>query len=260
MPDFYMELNLKRPLAFFDLETTGINVARDRIIEISVVKVHPNGKEEWFTERINPCMPISPQATAVHGITDEDVKDCPAFKEIGKNLARFLEGCDLAGYNAIRFDIPLLAEEFLREGIDFDIRKRKYVDVQVIFHKKEQRTLSAALKFYCNKDLTDAHSARADTQATYEILKAQLDMYDDLDNEIDKLSEFSHHNKSADLAGRIVYNAKGQEVFNFGKHKGRLVEEVLQKEPSYFAWMLDGDFPEYTKKVLTEIKLRSFNK
>lgn len=254
-----MELNLKRPLAFFDLETTGINIARDRIIEIAVVKIHPNGSEEWFIQRINPGIPIDPQAIAIHGISDEDVKDCPAFKEIGKNLAKFLEGCDLAGYNAIRFDIPLLAEEFLRSGIDFDIRKRKYVDVQVIFHKKEQRTLSAAYKFYCDKDLSDAHSAKADTQATYEILKAQIERYDDLENDMDKLSVFSHHNRFADLAGRIIYNSKGKEVFNFGKHKGKLVEEVLANEPSYFTWMLEGDFPEYTKKILTEIKLRSFN-
>jgi len=254
-----MELNLKRPLAFFDLETTGINIARDRIIEISVVKISPDGSEEWFTRRINPEIPIDPQSTAVHGITDDDVKDCPTFKEIGKTLAKFLEGCDLAGYNAIRFDIPLLAEELLRAGVDFDIRKRKYVDVQVIFHKKEQRTLSAALKFYCNKELADAHSAKADTQATYEILKAQLDRYDDLENDVDKLSSFSHHNRFADLAGRIIFNSKGQEVFNFGKHKGKVVEDVLKNEPSYFTWMLEGDFPEYTKKILTEIKLRSFN-
>jgi len=254
-----MELKLKRPLAFFDLETTGINVARDRIVEISVVKLQPDASEEWFTKRLNPGIPISPQATAVHGITDDDVKDCPSFREIGRSLAKFLEGCDLAGYNAIRFDIPLLAEEFLREGIDFDVRKRKYVDVQVIFHKKEQRTLSAAYAFYCNKELSDAHSAKADTQATYEILKAQIDRYDDIKNDVDELARFSHHSKFADLAGRIVYNSKGQEVFNFGKHKGELVENVLKNEPSYFAWMMDGDFPQYTKKVLTEIKLRSFN-
>ncbi|MEA1885766.1 MAG: 3'-5' exonuclease [Bacteroidota bacterium] len=254
-----MELNLRRPLAFFDLETTGVNVARDRIIEISVVKIHPDGREEWYTKRLNPGMPISPQASAIHGITDEDVKDCPSFREIGKNLAKFLEGCDLAGYNAIRFDIPLLAEEFLREEIEFDIRKRKYIDVQVIFHKKEQRTLSAAYMFYCKKKLSNAHSARADTEATVEILKAQLDRYDDLENDVDKLSSFSHHSRFADLAGRIIYNSKGQEIFNFGKHKGELVEEVLKKEPSYFTWMMEGDFPEYTKKVLTGIKLRAFS-
>lgn len=254
-----MELNLKRPLAFFDLETTGINIAKDRIIEVSVVKIHPGGKEEWFTKRLNPGIPISPEATAIHGISDDDVKDCPSFREIGKDLAGFLEGCDLAGYNAIRFDIPLLAEEFLRVEIDFDMRKRRFIDVQVIFHKKEQRTLSAALKFYCKKELVEAHSARADTEATYEILKAQLDRYNDLDNDVDKLAEFSKQNKFADLAGRIVYNAKGHEVFNFGKHKGKTVEEVLRKEPSYYAWMMDGDFPQYTKKMLTEIRLRTFN-
>lgn len=254
-----MELNLKRPIAFFDLETTGINIAQDRIVEISVVKIHPNRKEEWYTKRLNPCIPIPSQASAIHGITDEDVQDCPSFREIGKNLAKFLEGSDLAGYNAIRFDIPLLAEEFLREGIEFDIRKRKYIDVQVIFHKKEQRTLSAAYKFYCNSELSNAHSAKADTEATYEILKAQLDRYPDLKNDVDDLSKFSYHSKFADLAGRIIYNSKGQEVFNFGKHKGQLVEDVLKNEPSYFTWMMEGDFPEYTKKVLTEIKLRAFN-
>ncbi|MFP4488510.1 MAG: exonuclease domain-containing protein [Bacteroidales bacterium] len=253
-----MELNLKRPLAFFDLETTGMNIAKDRIIEISVVKIHPGGKEEWFTKRLNPGIPISPQATAIHGISDDDVKNCPSFKEIGKDLAGFLEECDLAGYNAIRFDIPLLAEEFLREQIDFDIRKRRFIDVQIIFHKKEQRTLSAALQFYCKKELMEAHSARADTEATYEILKAQLDRYNDLDNDVDKLAEFSKQNRFADLAGRIVYNAKGREVFNFGKHKGKAVEEVLRSEPSYYAWMMDGDFPQYTKKVLSEIRLRAF--
>ncbi len=254
-----MELKLKKPLAFFDLETTGINIAKDRIIEISVLKIHPNGKEEWFTKRLNPGIPISPEATSIHGITDEDVKDCPSFRETGKTLARFLEGCDLAGYNAIRFDIPLLAEEFLREGIDFDIRNRKYVDVQVIYHKKEQRTLSAAYQFYCDRELEEAHSARADTEATYEVLKSQLDRYEDLENDIDHLSKYSHHSKFADLAGRIIYNSKGEEVFNFGKHKGRRVEDVLRNEPGYFSWMMEGDFPEYTKKVLTEIKLRSFN-
>jgi DNA polymerase-3 subunit epsilon len=253
-----MELNLKRPLAFFDLETTGINVASDRIVELSVIKIHPDGNEERYTKRINPEIPIHPQATAVHGITDEDVKDCPKFKEVGKELARFLEGCDLAGYNAIRFDIPMLAEEFLRAEIDFEMRKRKYVDVQVIFHKKEQRTLSAAYKFYCDKELKDAHSAEADTSATYEILKAQLDRYSDLQNDMEFLAKFSIQNKNADLVGRIIYNSRGEEVINFGKHKGRTVEEVLKSDPGYYSWMMNGDFPLYTKKVLTEVKLRGF--
>ncbi len=254
-----MELNLKRSIAFFDLETTGINVATDRIIEISIVKVSPKGDEEWYTRRVNPEMPISPSASEVHGIKDEDVKDEPTFSDIARDLAIFLEGCDLAGYNAIKFDIPVLAEEFLRAEVDFDLRKRKYVDVQVIFHKMEQRTLSAAYKFYCDKSLENAHSAEADTAATYEILKAQLDRYDNLVNDIEKLSEFSSYNKHADLAGRIVFNKEGEEIFNFGKHKGKLVETVLKEEPGYFAWMMKGDFPLYTKKILTEIRLRSFN-
>jgi len=254
-----MELNLKRPIAFFDLETTGINVASDRIIEISIVKVSPEGDEEWYTKRINPEMPISPSASEVHGISDEDVKDEPTFTDIARDLAKFLEGCDLAGYNAIKFDIPVLAEEFLRAEVDFDLRKRKYIDVQVIFHKMEQRTLSAAYKFYCDKSLENAHSAEADTAATYEILKAQLDRYDNLSNDIDKLSEFSSYNKHADLAGRIVFDKDGNEIFNFGKNKGKLVETVLKDEPGYYAWMMKGDFPLYTKKILTEIRLRSFN-
>jgi len=254
-----MELNLKRSIAFFDLETTGINIASDRIVELSVLKINPDGKEEWFDARINPGIPISPEAMAIHHIKDEDVKDCPGFKDIAKNLAGFLEGCDLAGYNAIKFDIPVLAEEFLRAEVDFDLRKRKYVDVQVIFHKKEQRTLSAAYKFYCNKNLHDAHSAQADTLATYEILKAQLDRYKNLKNDIEKLSEFSSHHKIVDLAGRIILNKEGIEIFNFGKHKGRPVEAVLKEEPSYYSWMMNGDFPLYTKKVLTEIRLRNFN-
>ncbi len=254
-----MELNLSRPIAFFDLETTGINIAADRIVELSVLKVGTDGSEEWYTTRINPEMPINPQSIAIHGITDEDVKDSPTFKSIARKLAKFLEGCDLAGYNAIKFDIPVLAEEFLRAEVDFDVRRRKYVDVQVIFHKKEQRTLSAAYKFYCNMNLHDAHSARADTLATYEILKAQLERYSDLKNDVDKLSEYSSYGRIVDLAGRIVLDKNGVEVFNFGKHKGKPVAEVLRDEPSYYSWMMNGDFPLYTKKVLTEIRLRDFN-
>lgn len=254
-----MELNLTRPLAIFDLETTGINVSSDRIIEISVLRVMPDGTESWYTKRINPEMPISESATAVHGISDDDVKDAPTFKDLAYEIDAFLEGCDLSGYNAIKFDIPVLAEEFLRADVDFDLRKRRFIDVQVIFHKMEQRTLSAAYKFYCDKSLENAHSAEADTSATYEILKAQLDRYENLTNDIEKLSEFSSYNKNADLAGRIVYNKDNLEVFNFGKHKGRLVEEILKEEPGYFAWMIKGDFPLYTKKILTEIRLRSFN-
>jgi DNA polymerase-3 subunit epsilon len=255
-----LNLKLKRPIAFLDLETTGINVASDRIVEISVLKISPNGKEEWMSTRVNPEMPIPPKSTAIHGITDEDVASSPAFREIGKNLASFLEGCDLAGYNAIKFDIPVLAEEFLRDNIDFNFRKRRYVDVQVIFHKKEQRTLSAAYLFYCKKELEGAHGSKADTAATYEVLKSQLDRYDDLENDVEKLADFSTFGNNADFAGRIILDENGVEVFNFGKHKGKAVEAVLAMEPSYYSWMMNGDFPLYTKKVLTEIKLRSFGK
>ena len=267
-----MQLNLKNPLVFFDLETTGINIVKDRIVEISFVKVYPNGKEESKTRRINPEMPIPPESTAIHGITDEDVKDCPTFKEIAKSLAAQIEGCDLAGYNSNRFDIPLLAEEFLRAGVDIDLNKRKFVDVQTIFHKDlnpphfhgvnhnfhkmEQRTLSAAYKFYCDKSLENAHTAEADTMATYEVLKAQLDRYPELQNDIDFLSKYSSYTNNVDFAGRMVYNDKGEEIINFGKHKGRLVEEVLKTDLGYYEWMMKGDFPLNTKKKLTEIKLR----
>ncbi len=254
-----MLLNLKNPLIFFDLETTGINIVKDRIVEISFVKVYPNQKEERKTRRINPEMPIPPESTVIHGITDEDVKDCPTFKEIAKSLAAQIEGCDLAGYNSNRFDIPLLAEEFLRAGVDIDLNKRKFVDVQTIFHKMEQRTLAAAYKFYCNKNLENAHTAEADTVATYEILMAQLDRYPELKNDINFLSDYSSFTNNVDFAGRMVYNEKGEEMINFGKYKGRLVEEVLKSDPSYYAWIMNGDFPLNTKKILTEIKLRGFN-
>ena len=254
-----MQLNLKNPLVFFDLETTGIDIAKDRIVEISMVKVMPNGEEIVKTRRINPGMPIPPESTAIHGITDEDVKDCPKFKEIAKSLAAQIEGCDLAGFNSNRFDIPMLAEEFLRAGVDVDLNRRKFIDVQTIFHKMEQRNLTAAYKFYCNKDLTNAHSAEADTMATYEVLKAQLDRYPELENDVNFLSKYSSFTNNVDFAGRMVYNEKGQEVINFGKYKGRLVEEVLKSDPSYYAWIMNGDFPLNTKKMLTEIRLRGFN-
>jgi DNA polymerase-3 subunit epsilon len=255
-----LDLKLKRPLAFLDLETTGINVSTDRIVELSVLKISPNGKEEWMSTRVNPEMAIPSKSTAIHGIKDEDVAKSPAFREVAKKLASFLEGCDLAGYNAIKFDIPVMAEEFLRVNIDFNFRKRRYVDVQVIFHKKEQRTLAAAYQFYCKKDLHDAHSSKADTAATFEVLKSQLDRYNDLENDVEKLADFSSFNTNVDFAGRIILDENGVEIFNFGKHKGKAVELVFNEEPAYYSWMMNGEFPLYTKKVLTEIKLRSFGK
>lgn len=251
-----MKLKLKNPIVFFDLETTGINVASDRIVEISYLKVFPNGTEESKTYRVNPTIPIPKQSSDIHGIYDEDVKDEPTFAEIAKSIAKALEGSDLAGYNSNKFDIPLLAEEMLRADVDIDFKKRKFVDVQVIFLKKEPRTLGAALKFYCDKELDNAHSAEADTRATYEILQSQLDRYTDLENDIDKLSEFSSHNKNVDFAGRIIYGEDGEEYFNFGKYKGKKVTDVFDKDPGYYGWMVNNDFPLYTKKVLTNIKLR----
>ena len=227
-----MKLNLKNPLVFFDLETTGTNINSDRIVEICYLKVYPNGNEETKTLRINPEMHIPEASSAVHGIYDEDVADCPKFKDVAKNIASDIEGCDLAGFNSNRFDIPVLAEEFLRAGVDIDLMKRKFVDVQVIYHKLEQRTLSAAYKFYCDKNLEDAHTAEADTRATYEVLKAQLDRYADvLENDINFLSNYSCYSRNVDFAGRIVYNDHDVEVFNFGKYKGVSVKEVLQKDP-----------------------------
>jgi DNA polymerase-3 subunit epsilon len=255
-----LNLNLKRPLAFIDLETTGINVSTDRIVELSVLKISPIGKEDWMSTRVNPEMAIPTKSTAIHGIKDEDVVNSPTFKEVAKKLAVFLEGCDLAGYNAIKFDIPVLAEEFLRVNIDFNFRKRRYVDVQVIFHKKEQRTLSAAYLFYCKRELEGAHGSKADTAATFEVLKSQLDRYKDLENDVEKLADYSSFNNNVDFAGRIILDEDGVEVFNFGKHKGKSVELVFSQEPAYYSWMMNGDFPLYTKKVLTEIKLRSFGK
>lgn len=254
-----MQLNLKNPLIFFDLETTGINIVKDRIVELSYVKVMPNGTETVKTYRINPEMPIPPESTAIHGITDEDVKDCPTFKAIARTLAAQIEGCDLAGYNSNRFDIPLLAEEFIRADVDINLNKRKFIDVQTIFHKMEQRTLSAAYKFYCDKNLENAHTAEADAMATYEVLKAQLDRYPELTNDVAFLSQFSAYSKNVDFAGRMIYNDKGEEVINFGKYKGRLVSEVLQSDPGYYAWVMNADFPLNTKKMFTEIKLRGFN-
>ena len=255
-----MRLNLKNPIIFFDLETTGINIAADRIVEISYLKVDLNGNETTKTLRLNPEMPIPEKVTAIHGISNEDVKDAPTFNEVAKSIARDFEGCDLAGYNSVRFDIPLLAEEFLRSGVDIDLKRRKFIDVQVIFMKMEPRTLTAAYKFFANKELSDAHSAEADTLATYEVLQAQLDRYPNLENDVGKLAEFSAHTRNVDFAGRIVYNEDDVEVFNFGKYKGTPVIDVLGKDPGYYGWMMNGDFPLYTKKVLTNIKLGSIKK
>ncbi len=253
-----MELNLKRPIIFFDLETTGVDTSKDRIVELSMVKIMPDGEKIIKTRRINPEMPIPPSSTEIHGIRDEDVKDCPTFAQIARSLEQFIAGCDFGGFNSNRFDLPVLVEEFMRVGVDVDLKRRKFIDVQNIFHKLEQRTLVAAYKFYCGKDLTDAHSAEADTLATYEVLLSQLDRYpDQLTNDIDALAAFSTRTESADFAGRIIYNDKGVEVFSFGKHKGVSVADVFEKEPSYYAWMMNGDFPLYTKKVITDIRCRS---
>ncbi len=255
-----MQLNLKRPMVFFDLETTGVDTSKDRIVEISMVKVMPDGEKITKTRKINPQMPIPPSSTAIHGITDDDVKDCPTFAQIARSLEQFIAGCDFGGFNSNKFDLPLLVEEFMRAGVDVDFKRRKFVDVQNIFHKMEQRTLVAAYKFYCDKDLTNAHSAEADTLATYEVLLSQLDRYPDLQNDVDYLAEFTTRNETADFAGRILIDEKGVEVFGFGKHRGVSVAEVFEREPSYYAWMMNGDFPLYTKKVITEIRCRNLKK
>lgn len=250
-----MKLNLTAPIVFFDLETTGVNVSRDRIVEICYLKVWPNGNAVARTMRINPEMHIPEAATAVHGIHDEDVADCPTFRMIAKEVAKDFEGCDIAGFNSNRFDVPLLAEEFLRAEVNIDLTRHKLIDVQVIYHKFEQRTLSAAYKFYCGKNLEDAHSAEGDTRATYEVLQAQLDKYPELQNDMSFLSEFSSFTNNVDFAGRIIYNSNHIEVFNFGKYKDQPVVQVLQRDPSYYSWMMNGDFTLNTKQVLTRIKI-----
>lgn len=251
-----MNLKLKRPIVFFDLETTGVDTATDRIVEISLVKIGVDGSKSVKTRRINPERHIPEEATEVHGITDEDVKDEPTFRQIAKSLAQYIEGCDFGGFNSNRFDLPMLVEEFMRAGVDVDFRKRKFIDVQNIFHRKEQRTLVAAYRFYCDKDLANAHSAEADTLATYEVLEAQIERYPDIGDTVEQLSEFSSNGEIVDFAGRLAMNDKGEEIFTFGKYRGQSVEEVFRKEPSYYRWMMDGDFPQYTKKVITEIRLR----
>jgi len=264
-----MKLNLKRPLAFFDLETTGTNVGADRIVEISIIKLNPDQTEEVKTWRINPGMPIPLESSLVHGIYDEDVKNEPEFKQLAGDIALFFDNSDLAGYNSNKFDIPMLMEEFLRNGVKFDLDNRHFVDVQNIFHQMEQRTLKAAYQFYCGKQIINAHSAEADTRATMEVLIAQVEKYENTPwedkkgnssipvvNDIEALHKFTNLNKPVDFAARMVYNEEGEEVFNFGKHKGKPVEEVLKIEPSYYSWMMQGDFPLYTKRKLEEIHNR----
>lgn len=252
-----MKLNLSRPLAFFDLETTGTDVAKDRIVEISILKIHPDYKEETYTRLINPTIPIPAIVSAIHGIYDKDVASAPTFQYVAEEVFEFLRDCDLAGYNSNRFDVPLLAEEFLRVSDRYTFDDRNMIDVQTIFHKMEQRTLTAAYKFYCEKELTDAHSAEADVKATKEVLESQLDRYDEIENSIDFLSTFSKgNNKNVDYAGRIIMNEDGVEAFNFGKHKGKTVEQVFTEEPSYFSWMMNADFPMYTKKIIERIRER----
>jgi DNA polymerase-3 subunit epsilon len=251
-----MELNLIKPIVFFDLETTGINIAVDKVVEISILKVFPNGNKESKTWLVNPEIAIPQESSDIHGITNEKVVAEPTFKELAPKINEMIADSDLAGFNSNRFDIPLLAEELMRAGIDFDMKNRKAIDVQVIFHKKEQRTLGAGYQFYCGKELEGAHGAEADTNATYEILLAQLDKYEDIGNTVDALSEFSTHGKRADFAGFILMNDKDQEIFSFGKYKGRTVEEVLKENPGYNNWIQNADFPLYTKKVLKEIKER----
>jgi len=267
-----MKLNIKTPLAFFDLEATGINISTDRIVEISIVKVHPNGKEEILTKRINPTIPIPKEVSLIHGIYDEDVKNEPTFKEVSKELYQFLEGADLAGFNVLKYDIPLLVEEFLRAGIDFDIEKKSLLDAQKIFHMMEKRNLAAAYQFYCGETLENAHSAEADTLATYKVFQAQIERYEGnmaedlqgnklgvIENDVKKLHALLNE-KMVDLAGRFIFNDDGVECFNFGKHKGKTIEQVIKEEPGYYDWMMKGDFPLDTKRKFTQVKLRNFNR
>ena len=250
-----MNLKLKRPIIFFDLETTGVDIINDRIVEISMVKIGVDGEKIVKTRRINPEMHIPEAATAVHGITDDDVKEEPTFKQIAKSLATFIEGCDFGGFNSNRFDLPMLVEEFMRAEVDVNFENRKFVDVQTIFHRKEQRTLVAAYKFYCDKDLENAHSAEADTMATYEVLESQIERYGDIGSTVEELAEFSSNGPLVDFAGRLSLNDKGEAIFTFGKYKGRTVVEVFAKDPSYYSWIINGDFSRYTKKKITEIRL-----
>lgn len=255
-----MPLKLHRPLVFFDLETTGIDTSKDRIVELSFIKIMPDGTQEIKTRRLNPTIPIPKEASDVHGITDDMVTDCNTFVQVAKSLAKWLEGCDLAGFNSNRFDIPVLLEEFHRAGIKLDVDTIKTIDVQSIYHKLEPRTLSAAYKFYCNQSLENAHSAEADIKATYEILLAQIEKYPEIEGNVDFLSEFSKMNKNVDFEGRVVLDQNDVPVFNFGKHKGRPVTEVLTSEPSYYNWIMRGDFSQNTKDTITKIRLQMIAK
>jgi len=258
-----MNLKLEKPIVFFDLETTGLQISKDRIVEICILKIFPDGTKEIKEWLINPTIPISKESTKIHKITDEKVKDKPTFKKISKELFKLLDNCDFGGYNLNRFDIPLLAEEFIRVNIDFNMDGRKSIDVQNIFHKLEQRTLSAAYKFYCNKELEDAHSAKADTKATYEILLAQIEKYNELTNSIDFLSKYSNkEGEFADLAGFVRYNEKGQKILSFGKYKNITLKEIWKKNPGYFSWINQADFPEFTKNTMQDFanKMKLINK
>lgn len=254
-----MELNLTRPICFFDLEATGTNLAKDRIVEISVLKVYPNGNRESRTWLVNPEMNIPEEVIAIHGITNEKIANEPTFNELAPTVHELIKGCDLGGYNSNRFDIPLLVEELLRAGIELDMKNVNSVDVQAIFHKKEPRTLAGAYQFYCGKNLEQAHSAEADTMATYEVLKSQLDKYGDLENSVKSLAIFSARKRFVDFAGCVALDKEGDEVFAFGKYKGKKVEKVFEQEPGYFGWIQNADFPLYTKKIFTAIKLRKLN-
>ena len=254
-----MKINLVRPICFFDLETTGINISKDRIVEISVLKIFPNGNKESKTWLVNPKIPIPDEVSNIHGITDVMVVNEPSFDSIGVHVKDMIDKCDLGGFNSNKFDIPLLAEEFLRNEIDFNLENVKCIDVQNIFHKMEKRTLGAAYKFYCQKDLIDAHSSKADTLATFEVLEAQIEKYSELENNVDFLSDFSSRNKSVDLAGFIIYNKDNVPCFSFGKHKGKTVDFIIENEPGYLGWILNSDFPMYTKKILTKLRLSKLN-
>ncbi len=248
-----MNLHLTKPIAFFDLETTGLNISKDKIIEIAILKINPDQSEETFVQRLNPLIPISQESIEIHGITNDDLKDCPVFKDLAETIGEFIGDADLAGYNSNRFDIPFLLEELLNSGVDIDLEKRRFIDVQTIFHKMEQRTLEAAYKFYCDKQIENAHSAEADTRATYDVLKSQLDRYTDLQNDMDFLYEFTQQgkNRKVDFVGRLVVDETGEMYYNFGKHTGKSVKEIYQKEPGYHRWIMDNDFPLITKKSLS---------